>query len=168
MTAQHALSVLFCVGFGAGILGINDTSAQTSSAVSELRITVIGCVRRSEHTPVETVGTTITPADETRYMLSNITLVPSDDRAATPGTKSTAALVAESVTAYQLDDSADSLIVPHVGDRVQVTGAVVPAPRSPTGTTGRTESPTVEAIRAPMLRVESLRKISSDSPVCSQ
>jgi hypothetical protein len=167
---RYFFVALFGISIAVGLKGEKDASAQTraTSSDSAVRITVIGCVRRWRPMPADAIDTTVIPADETKYVLSNITLVPQDGRTAATGAGSTATLLAEAVTTYRLDDSADSLIAPHVGDRVQVTGSVVPTRPSPTGTGGRTPSPPIEARRAPMLRVESMQKISSDSAACSQ
>ena len=161
-----ALRVLLCLSL-AGILGFDIVSAQNKADTSGVRVTVIGCVQRSEPPVPEAVGKTVIAGDETKYLLSNITLVP-DDRAASSGNTSTGNLVAQAVKMYRLDDSADSLIAPHVGDRVRVTGMVVATPPSPRDKAGRTESPTVSGARPPTLRVESMQKISSDSATCSQ
>ena len=52
------------------------------------------------------------PAGGTHYVLSNITLVPPDSHTPTADVGSTATLLMEAITAYQLDDSADALSGP--------------------------------------------------------
>jgi hypothetical protein len=169
MKAQpQALGAVLCAALTIGVAGVDTGYGQTKPGASEIRVTVIGCVQRSQPATAETLGTTVIPAGATKYVLSNITLVPEDARTATAGAGSIGSLLAESVTMYRLDDAANSLIAPHVGDRVQVTGTVVQTSPSPRGTSGRTDVPTIEEIRAPTLSVESLRKISSDSTVCSR
>jgi len=101
-------------------------------------------------------------------VLSNITLVPEDGRTGETGNTSSGQLIAQAVKMYRLDDSADSLIAPHVGDRVRVTGTVGATPRSSTGNTGPKESPAIVETGTPTLQVESLQKISSESSTCSQ
>jgi len=148
---------------------ITDVSAQIQSPTPTMRVTVIGCIRRSQPTSADTVvGATVIPAGQTHYMLSNITLVPPDSHTPTADAGSTATVLTEAVTAYRLDDSADSVIAPHVGDRVRVTGAIVPTPPSPAGTAGQTPSSLHTASLSPMLRIESLQKIASDSAACVQ
>jgi hypothetical protein len=112
-----------------------------------------------------TVGTTVIPEGETKYLLSNITLAANPNRSKSSGAKSQA--LTDAVKSYRLDDSADALIAPHVGDRVEITGVVLRTSSSPTGTAGTTERG-VLSNGAPTLRVEALRKISSNSAVCSQ
>jgi hypothetical protein len=161
---RHAPGILLCLGLAGAAVYVDDiVYAQTKVGASDVRVTVIGCVQRSQQPRPEIVGTTIIPEGMTKYVLSNITLVPADDRAASRGN-----LVAQAVKMYRLDDSADSLLAPHVGDRVRVVGTVVTRPPSPTGTTGRTESPAIGGTSTPTLRVDSLQKISSDSSICSQ
>ena len=128
-----------------------------------VKVTVIGCVDRS--TPIPEPGaTTAIPAGETRYVLSKITLVP-PDRADAAGAVGSA--VAQLVRVYRLDDAAAAKVAPFVGDRVQVTGTLVKRAPGPMGTAGRTE-PSDAATSAPLLRVESLAKISSDAASCSK
>src|SRR5438874_5345358 len=64
--------------------------AQRQSADTDVRITVIGCVQRSGPSPAETVGTTVIPAGETRYVLSNITMADEKDRENTGAARSKA------------------------------------------------------------------------------
>ena len=164
MRAQRYILSAFLLGVSVtlGGMDIDSVSAQTNTDTSKVRITVIGCIRRSQPIVAESSGTTLIPAGETHYVLSNITLVPPDGQRPSEDGGATATLLAESVTAYRLDDSTASQIASHVGDRVQVTGRIVPTPPLPAGTAGRTQ---IEA--RPILRVESLQKLSSDSAVCS-
>ena len=152
-------------------LGVSALSAQVPpnarTGDSDARLTVIGCIQRSAPSPAATTGTTAIPAGETKYVLSNITLS-ADPSPASPA-ESAARAMSEAVKMYRLDDSADSLIAPHVGDRVEVTGTLRRNPPSPTGTTGTTREPSAnEAANAPLLRVDAVRKISSGSATCSQ
>lgn len=146
--------------FAAATLLASAVTAQPSANGAPVRVSVIGCVQATR-SATESAGTTAIPAGETRYVLSNITLVPPDR--ASGGSPADA--VEQAVKLYRLDDAAASVIAPHVGDRVQVTGAIVERPASPTGTRGRVE-PTPGAVVAPTLRVESLQKVSSDSAAC--
>jgi hypothetical protein len=105
-------------------------------------------------------------SDQTRYVLVNITL--SGRGAATKDTgASSAALIAQNVNMYRLDDSAAAEIAPHTGERVEVTGTLVSQPDGPTGTRGRIDqSPSVT--KSPVLKVQSLRTISADSASCAR
>src|SRR4051812_43752034 len=106
-TQRYTLRALLCVGFAVGGTGVKD-SAQIPVASPTVRVTVIGCIRRSQPIlPGGVVGTTVIPAGETHYVLSNITLVPPDGHTPTAEVGSTATLLTEAITAYQLDDSAD-------------------------------------------------------------
>jgi hypothetical protein len=163
MNTRRALNALLYTALTIGCARADVAHAQTADASRNVRITVIGCVQRSEP---QVAGTTVVEAGETKYVLSNITLVPEDRRAGTTDTGSTANLVTEAVKMYRLDDSANPLVAPHVGDRVQISGIVVPAAPSTTGTSGGVESRVI--VSAPMLRVQSLQKIASDSATCSQ
>jgi hypothetical protein len=126
----------------------------------EMRVSVIGCVQRTPATAADNTTTAI-PDGETRYVLSNVTLAGRDavsgrETRGTPGE-----VLAESVNVYQLDDSADSMIAPHVGNRVQVSGTVLP---KPAGTAGRTGSPATT--RGPLLKVEHIEKVSEGPATC--
>ena len=146
--------------FAAAMLIAPVVAAQPPVNGDPVRVSVIGCVQATR-SATDTTATTAIAADETKYVLSNITLVPPDR----PSGGSPADAVEQSVRMYRLDDAGAPLIAPHVGDRVQVTGTIVQRPASPTGTSGRVE-PTPGASNAPTLRVESLQKVSSDSSVC--
>jgi hypothetical protein len=164
MGTQHQACVLLSLGLAGFVAFVDhDVNAQAKADPPGVRVTLIGCIQRSQPPQRETAGTTVVPADRTKYVLSNITLVPDDDRSgSTAGTSG--ALLEQAVKMYDLDDSADSLIAPHVGDRVRVVGHVV----TTTGKTRATDSPIAGGTRPPTLRVDSVQKISSDSSTCSQ
>jgi hypothetical protein len=88
-----------------------------------------------------------------------------DRRAAT--TPTSGDLLKATTNLYRLDDQGNPLIAPHVGERVEVTGTVVNQPPSPIGTTGpiKPDSPVPSG---PMLLVESMQRVSSDSSTCSR
>jgi hypothetical protein len=162
-TKRLSAAVVLCLGLAFSSARTEIVDAQKKATGSDVPITVIGCIRRSQPPFAATVGTTIIPEGGTKYVLSNITLAGKSDRGGSVGAKSD--LLAQAVKSYRLDDSADSLIAPHVGDRVEVTGTVVTSSPSPTGTTGITEPGLAQS---PLLRVQSLRKIASNSTSCSQ
>src|SRR5437773_9500176 len=130
------------------------------------RLTVIGCIKRSEADVPSTPGTTAIMSDQTRYVLTNITLsgrdAPTKDTGPSP-----APLIAQNVKMYRLDDSAAGEIAAHVGERVEVTGILVKEPNRPTGTTGRIDQ-TPPVAQSPLLKVQSLKTISADSASCTQ
>jgi hypothetical protein len=96
-------------------------------------------------------------------VLSNITLAADPATAAAPA----ASAIAEAVKMYRLDDAADSRLAPHVGDRVEVVGALAASASGPRGTSGTTESRDEQAMnKAPILKVESVRTIATASPMC--
>ena len=159
MNTTFALIVGLAVS--AGVLSAQvPSNARTSN--SDARLTVIGCVQRTPASPAAATGTTAIPAGSTKYVLSNITLS-ADAPPASPA-EANARMMSEAVKLYQLDDAGDSLIAPHVGDRVEVTGTLRRNPPSPTGTTGSTREPFADA---PMLHVDSVKKISSGG-ACSK
>jgi len=164
------MKTTFTLIFGLAV-GVGVASAQVAptarTADSDGRLTVIGCIQRSPASAAATTGTTAIPAGMTRYVLTNITLS-ADPSPASPA-ESTARMLSEAVKMYRLDDSADSLIAPHVGDRVEVSGTLRRDPPSPTGTAGGSRDPSAsDAAKAPMLRVDSVKKISSGAATCSQ
>jgi hypothetical protein len=143
------------------VLAAQSSPAPQTSGASNDRLTVIGCVQRSP-SPAATVGTTAIPEGGTRYVLSNITLAADTTAAPTAG-----AAVAEAVKMYRLDDSADSMLAAQVGNRVEVTGTLRANPPAPRGTTG--SSPSDGPLKdAPLLKVESVKKISTASASCGQ
>jgi hypothetical protein len=134
-------------------------AAQTSP--TSPRVTVIGCIERSK-LATASLGTSGVRADQTDYLLTNVTLADAPS-AAIDGAS---ALISDTVGRYRLQDSADDMIAPHVGERVEVTGTVVAPSESATGTTG-TEYDALRGIHAPLLRVQSVRKAASESSACS-
>ena len=149
------------VGVGSVLaLRLETATAQTSRS-DDLRITVIGCIRRSAPPVDAPAATTVIREDDTRYMLSDITLAGN-----APGTGNVKSdLLAQTVTSYRLDDSADAIIAPHVGERVEIAGVVLLKPPAATGTTG-TRAPTALSTLPPRLRVDSLRTISNSPTAC--
>jgi hypothetical protein len=160
----YALGWLVCFSLSVGAGRVAVVEAQTTAADSDVHITVIGCIQRSLPPDVER-DTTVIPPGGTKYVLGNITLVPPKDVAG--ASTATGSLVAQSVNMYRLDDAANSLIAPHVGERVRVTGTLVRPATRPKGTAGQRESP-AKSNEPPTLRVESVQKTSSDSTVCSR
>jgi hypothetical protein len=123
------------------------------------RVTVIGCIQRSEP-PTASSDATIVSANETQYLLTNITLAETAS-----ALTDRAALISEHVNRYRLQDSADGIIAPHVGDRVEVTGTVVALSDSSVGTTGKAYDALSE-VPAPLLKVQSVKTIPGSS-ACS-
>ena len=126
---------------------LTTSMAQTGPAETTNRLTLIGCVKRSE--PVAG-GAGAATSEQPRFVLVNITLPADANRDA--GSE----LIAETVKMYRLDESGDSTIVRHVGERVEVTGALVASAQRPAARVGEPALP-------PMLKVDSLRTISGGS-----
>src|SRR4051812_43294141 len=157
------LCVALTLGAVAGVAA-HAASASQRSDTSNARLTVIGCIQRSAPSPAATVGTTALPEGATKYVLSNITLADDPATAAAPA----AAAIAEAVKLYRLDDAADSLLAPHVGDRVEVVGTLAASASVPRGTTGTTESAAEKAMnKAPILKVDSVRTIAVAPAMCA-
>jgi hypothetical protein len=76
-------------------------------------------------------------------------------------------LLAQAVKAYRLDDSTEAIVAPHVGDRVEVTGSIVPKP-SPGGVRQLPPASPNDVAPAPTLHVESVKTIASNSTLCLQ
>src|SRR5262245_42867106 len=53
---------LFCFGLAIGGARVDTAHAQTKAADADVRVTVIGCIQRSEPLAAETLGTTVIPA----------------------------------------------------------------------------------------------------------
>jgi len=144
------------VGFAA--TAQNTTASASTTTTDHLSVHVIGCVQRTPATAADNT-TTVVPDGETRYVLSNVTLAAHD--ALGGGDRHTAGdVLAEAVNLYRLDDAADSMIAPHVGDRVEVSGTVAP---QPAGTSGRTA---LNAAKGPLLKVEHIERVSEGSTTC--
>src|SRR5437870_4786046 len=144
MRARAIAIMMFAVTFP-----LARPTAQTPPPNSSTRLTVIGCVKRSEPDVAGTTGTTVIGPEQSRYVLVNITLPADANR------NGTAEVVAENVKMYRLDDAGDPRIAPHVGEKVEVTGTLVEQ-------TKRSEAAVIVP-PAPMLKVESLRPIAGGS-----
>src|SRR5947208_12012568 len=99
-------AALFCFG-SAFWFGRVDTARAQSKPTSDARITVIGCVQRTEPSSA-TVGTTVIPEGATRYVLSNITLAGEPARTETGIAGAKSELLAQGAKSYRLDDAADA------------------------------------------------------------
>src|SRR5438094_4998673 len=113
MRAQTIAIMMFAI-----LISLAGPIAQTPSSDSATRLTVIGCVKRSEPDVAGTTGTTVIGPEQSRYVLVNITLPADANR------NGTAEVVAENVKMYRLDDAGDPRIAPHVDEKVEVTGTL--------------------------------------------
>jgi hypothetical protein len=141
----------------AGTVGDSRTG---TTANDDLRVSVIGCVQRTAATAADNT-TTVVPDGETRYLLANVTLAERDAVSGRTTRGTPGEVIAESVNVYRLDDAADGIIAPHVGDRVQVSGTVVP---QPAGTSGRKGNRATAS--GPLLKVEHIEKVSEGPATC--
>ena len=101
-TRRIMLSVLAATVFTAAAAHLDARTFLQASDNEAVKVTVIGCVDRSAPIP-EPGGTTAIPADDTRYVLTKITLVP-PERTDTAGAAASA--IAQAVPMYRLDDAA--------------------------------------------------------------
>ncbi len=122
------------------------------------RITVIGCIKRSQPDTAATTGTTALEPGQTRYVLTTATLADDRDRSVTTGA------VAMSASTYRLDDGQDASIAPHVDEKVQVVGTVESANTSARETHDTTAAPAM----TPVLKVEKLQPIAGSSESCGR
>lgn len=133
------------------VLVTHPLALQTSAPTLGHRITVIGCVARSQPDVAGTTGTTAINAEETRYVLDHIAL------AADPAQTAVGDLIAERVSMYQLDDRNAPTLAAHVGEKVEITGTVGPPRQS-----SQVTKP-ADAVPAPILRIEKVRALGSAS-----
>jgi hypothetical protein len=138
----------------------SQSRAGSANPTDTVRVNVIGCVQRTPATAADNT-TTIVPDGETRYVLSNITLAGHDAVSGSRTGGTPGDIVAETVNQYRLDDGAASMIAPHVGDRVQVSGTLLP---EPAGTSGRTSGRATQ--QGPVLKVEHIEKVSEGTSTC--
>jgi hypothetical protein len=141
MTA-HLISV------AALVLAAQASSSQPPASDAH-RVTIIGCIARSQSAVAGTTGTTAVDADSTRYILDRVSL------ASDPAQTTTADIIAQRISMYQLDDQDAPKIAPHVGERVEVTGTVRP-PRA-----RQAPARPGDPIPAPILKVENLRTLGA-------
>jgi hypothetical protein len=137
--------------------GTTGDSTAGAAATDALRVSVIGCVQRTAPTTADNT-TTVVADGETRYELAKVTLADRDAATGRQTRGTPGEVIAESVNVYRLDDSADGIIAPHVGDRVQISGTVIP---QPAGTSGRKGSRATAS--GPLLKVEHIEKLPEGS-----
>jgi hypothetical protein len=113
-------------------------------------ITVTGCIDRADQ---HSAGGATTTVDSLEFVLTHASR---DGKAAAPrpAPASTTKPNAEAGSTYRLD-GATATLNPHVGHKVQVTGAIE---ASTAGTSGSTDP--ASAANAPRLKVESIKMLS--------
>src|SRR5262249_17352247 len=111
--------------------------------------TIVGCIARSQSAVAGTTGTTAIDADSTRYILDRVSL------SADPAQTTTADVLAQRISLYQLDDRDAPKVAPHVGDKVEVTGTVTAPPRR------STPAKPGDPVPAPILKIENLRTLGA-------
>src|SRR4029077_5412723 len=124
--------------------------AQTPQSTPAKNITVSGCIQRATESPTGTSGTTgAAPGmNETKFLLTGAAMSPTGTTG-TAGTPPSTAVASE----YRLDAD-DATLTPHVGHKVEISGAIQEA-------TSTTTPPTASAANAPKLKVNSVRMIAS-------
>jgi hypothetical protein len=131
-------------------------ATQSSSNEPLRRINVIGCVQRSEPDTALT-GTTVLEPEQTRYVLVQITLAADTTQSATADS------IAERVPIYRLDSSADSILAPQVGRKVEISGTLTPSPGQPATSDAKVPRP-----QAPLLKVERMTAIAGAASSCAR
>jgi hypothetical protein len=149
MTLSYSAAAFAC------LIACGTAASQSAPGADAHRVTVIGCIARSQLDVAATSGTTVLDQDQTRYILVNVTLPADGQRSAT------ADVVAASVPMYRLDDSRDPAIAPHVGEKVEVTGTVQPPARSRPD-----RQPPPRAAAAPLLKIEKLQAVGAATESC--
>jgi hypothetical protein len=158
MSSPRYLTALIVVLVVAGTC-VPTVGAQQRSSGDAVRVTVIGCVMRADAVARPESDQSGERKEEPGYLLTNITLAEDPDH---PSENTSPFDIAQGVKSYRLEN--DARIGRHLGDRVEISGVLVPdntpAPAA-RGERGR-------QVVTPKLRVESLRLISSKSTVCLQ
>ena len=151
---QKSCRITMSLGLAtACVIGANaqERSTKATDRPTPAAITVTGCVDRAdEHTAAGTTGTTV---DSLSFVLTHASR---DGKAASsqPASAATKEATAETGSTYRLDGAVATLN-PHVGHKVQVTGALE---ASTAGTSGSTDQ--ASAANAPRLKVESVKMVA--------
>jgi hypothetical protein len=138
---------------GLGLVGVT-IAAQGPAGPAPIPVVVIGCVQPAEAPEA--------PAsrESRRYVLSKITLAAEENHRQDP----TGDLLREVITAYRLEDSAETHIASYVGSRVEVTGVIVVSQKPLTD--GAANPPATGSAPMPLLRVTRVRPIAADAGAC--
>ena len=145
LTMSLALAAVCAIGANA-----QERSPNTTNRTTPGTITVTGCVDRADqHSGAGTIGTTV---DSLSFVLTHASR--DGKAAASRPAPAAAATTAETGSTYRLDGAVATLN-PHVGHKVQVTGALE---ASATGTSGSADP--ASAASAPRLKVESVKMLA--------
>ena len=129
-------------------LGAQSTSSSTAQNRAD-KVTLIGCLERTEPSAIGTSGTTGRTRDDMPYLLANVT-----SGSSTTSDESRTASAAPSATAYRLDVD-DAKVSPHVGEKVMIEGTI---DRAASQSSTRSSSSTAYA---PILQVDNITLVST-------
>jgi hypothetical protein len=151
------------------------TTAGAGAASPATQLVITGCVQRAPSATsggVGTAGTATTTAPTTPTGMSNFVLTNASTSTTSPSTTTSGSNVAAAASkgSYRLEGE-DSKFSPHVGHQVEISGTIENQSRSgaaatttgapsATGTTGNSAS----ATNVPVLKVDSVRMVSSSCP----
>jgi hypothetical protein len=145
----HAVTVAAIAFSSAGLVTQASNSGSSQAATPVARITVIGCVEPADQT---------TPTSDSKYKLSHAESGKRDSSQAT-GTSGSTSQVSTAST-YRLDNGHNSTLAQDVGDQVEIVAVVDPEAATPPRTSGSNTT----AAKDPMLKVETIRVISTSCP----
>ena len=143
-------------GLTVGVLA-QDTSQTQQTTASAKTITVTGCIQRAEQPPTTTTTGTAASTrgmNETKFVLTNA--ASTTGTTATTGTTGTTPSTTAVASEYRLDAD-DAKLTPHVGHKVEISGTAEQPPRT-------TQPPAASAAKAPKLKVNTVKMISSTCP----
>jgi hypothetical protein len=126
-------------------------SANADKANADKKVTFSGCIERQPPSAAAITGTPTMP-----FMLANASAVGANGPVGTSG-GSTGAASAATGKSYRLD-AAESVLSPHVGHKVEITGTIEEQPASPAGEA----SAGSRSAAAAKLKVDSLKMVSTN------
>ena len=140
------------LGVSVGILAQDAPAPQSASqSAAAKKITVTGCVAKTQQAATGTSGSTAAAAGakEPKFVLSDASMSSN----ATTGTAGTAAPPATAIASEYKLDADDAKLTPHLGHKVEITGTVEESK-------GATQPPAASAANTPTLKVDNLKMVS--------
>jgi hypothetical protein len=146
-----ATCTAFVMATTLAVMAQTPSSSQPPSSQSLAKtVTVTGCLQRAQ--PAPGGASTAAGSMQPKFVLASIS--PSSSSAA--GTSGTSGTASE----YRLDYD-EAKLTPHVGHKVEITGAVVPMSSTPPPSAASASTP---SSNAPTLKVDNVKMIAATCP----
>ena len=144
----------------------SSSASQPSSERAANKVTISGCIQRSEQAPTGTTGAP-SSMSESKFILTNA-MPSSSSSTSSTGTSGMPSSSTSTASSYRLDAD-ESKLSAHVGHKVEITGQVESASMSGSPSSGATGAGATGATSgssstSPKLKVDSVKMIAATCP----